>query len=437
MDMKDLIALGDKLLYIDEPKFRQIVELLEQMGDHPDIQQTIAVIRPRMVELRVHRRPTMKRLFCDPFEDLFETFGKNDPLPLSVIERALMNSLWPVVETQIGRPKLKAYHGALQDGPQRDNLAEAFWVEAASVVAALASNTEAGRFDDALDLRLNPDRVRAIADIAMIMSIAAEIRDLKAVLSPKPVSKLHKDHLDGIRDLGRRVARARPDALKIFILLAASRLSNPSALLGGLHDMDFGQKPTERAKLFMELTDTVVGQIEDRSRSLKATPDAQADRLAVADLAVDLIASLDATRNAMELSRNKSFDQRLKEVRGSIHEMVRSQILDNADGGIVGALTAMNGGVNDRAQILQAENQARALRKCASIADTLGLRGELKTVTQKATTSLTEQARKSLGGGATAGGSRTGYTAIRMIELLSGPAEANKLMDDILNGGRR
>ena len=437
MEVKDLVALGEKLLYLDEQKFRQIVELLEQMGDHPDIQRTIAIIRPRMMELRITRKPTLKRLFCDPFEDLFERYGKDDPVPLSVIERALMNSLWPLVEKQIGREALKGYRGALHDGPQRDSIADAFWAATAAAIAEIGAATEAGRFDEALDLRLNPDRVRAIADIAIILSIAPEVRDLKAVLAPAPVTILHKDHLDGIQSIGRRVARSRPDALKIFILLAASRLSDPSALLGGLWDMDLGQKPADRAALFVALTDTVVAQMEDRSRTFKNSPETVPDRMAVADLAIDLVASLNATRNAMEQSRNKSFDQRLKEMRGSVHDMVKTQVIKDADTGIVAALGALDGGSNDRAQLAQAENQARALRKCATIADALGLRGELKDVTQKTTASLTEKAKQSLRGGAPANGSRAGYTAVRMIELLAGPAEANKVMDEIMSGGRR
>jgi len=446
MEIQDLIALGDKLLYIDEPKFRQIVELLEQMGDHPDIRRTIAIIRPRMVELRIHRRPTLKRLFCDPFEDLFETF-KADPAPLSVIERALMNGLWPLVETTIGKEGLKVHRGALQDGPQRNELAEAFWAECAGIVAGIAATAagDAGRRDGPMDLRLTPDRMRALADIATILSIAPEVRDLKAALSPKPVSKLHQDHLEGIQEAGRRVARSHPEALKLFVLLAASRMANPSALLGGLWEMDLGQKPVDRATLFMDLSGTVMAQIEDRSRSLKASPERVPDRMAVADLAVDLIASLDATRDAMEQSRNKSFDQRLKQVRGSVHEMVRTQVLQDAETGIVAALGGLDGGADDRTRLAQAESQARALRKCSTIAEQLGLRGELREMTQKTTATLTEKARQALGRGGVngggvggvGGGARSGYTAIRMIELLAGSAEANKVMDEILNGGRR
>lgn len=437
MEMKDLVALGDKLLDIDEPKFRQIVDLLEQMNDHPDIQRTIAVIRPRLVELRLHRRPTLKRLFCDPFEDLFEALGKADPVPLSVIERSLMNSLWPLVEAEVGKEHVRAFRPALQDGPERKALTEAFWGECAAAVSKIAEGAVSGHFSEALDLRMNPNRIRALADIAIILSIAPEIMELKAALSPKPVPKLHGDHIEAIQTIGRRLSRARPESLKIFILLAASRLTDPSVLLSGLWDMDLGQKPADRAALFMQLSGTVVAQIEDRSRHWQDTP--ASDRMAVADLALDLVASLDATRTAMEHSRNKEFDQRLKQVRSSVHAMVKSQVLQDADAGIVAAVGALDncaiGASEGRAQLAQAENHARALRKCATIADTLGLRGELREMTQKTTASLTEKAQQALAG--PAGSTRTGYTAIRMIELIAGPAEANKIMDDIMSGGRR
>lgn len=436
MEMRDLVALGDKLMDIDEAKFRQVVGLLEQMNDHPDIQRTIAVIRPRLVELRLSRRPTLKRLFCDPFEDLFEALGKADPVPLSVIERSLMNGLWPLVEAEIGKDRLRAYRPALEEGAEHKALRETFWTESAAAVAKIAEGAVAGHFSEPLDLRMNPNRTRALADIAVILSIASEVAELKAALSPKPVPKLHADHIEAIQAIGRRLSRVRPDALKIFVLLAASRLTNPSVLLSGLWDMDLGQKSADRAALFMSLSGTVVAQIEDRSRAGQSA--GNADRMAVADLALDLVATLDATRAAMEQSRNKEFDQRLKQVRSSVHSMVKTQVLQDADAGIVSAIGALDGGGDvreGRAQLAQAENHARALRKCATIADSLGLRGELREMTQKTTASLTERAQKELAG--PAGNARTGYTAIRMIELIAGPAEANKIMDGIMNGGRR
>ncbi|MBK1842635.1 hypothetical protein JHL17_35100 [Azospirillum sp. YIM B02556] len=433
MEMRDLVALGDKLLDIDEAKFRQVVDLLERMNDHPDILRTIAVIRPRLIELRLNRRPTLKRLFCDPFEDLFEALGKADPVPLSVIERALMNSLWPLVEAEIGKERLRAFRPALQYGPERKALSEAFWTECAAAVSKIAEGAISGHYSDALELRMNPDRTRALADIATILSIAPDVIELKAALSPKPVPKLHADHMEAIQTIGRRISRARPAALKIFVLLAASRLTDPSVLLSGLWDMDLGQKPADRASLFMSLSGTVVAQIEERSRAWQTA--AGGDRMAVADLALHLVASLDATRAAMEHSRNKEFDRRLKDIRSSVHAMVNTQVLQDADAGIVAAIGALDGGSDGRAQLVRAENHARALRKCATIADSLGLRGELREMTRKTTVTLTEKAQQALAG--PAGNPRTGYTAIRMIELIAGPAEANKIMDGIMSGGRR
>ncbi|CAO3430835.1 hypothetical protein [Azospirillum endophyticum] len=433
MEMRDLVALGDKLLDIDEAKFRQVVDLLERMNDHPDILRTIAVIRPRLIELRLNRRPTLKRLFCDPFEDLFEALGKADPVPLSVIERSLMNSLWPLVEAEIGKDRLGAFRPALHYGPERKALSEAFWTECAAAVSKIAEGAVSGHYSEALELRMNPDRTRALADIATILSIAPDVMEMKAALSPKPVPKLHADHVEAIQTIGRRISRAKPAALKIFVLLAASRLTDPSVLLSGLWDMDLGQKPADRASLFMSLSGTVVAQIEERSRAWRTA--AGGDRMAVADLALHLVASLDATRAAMEHSRNRDFDRRLKDIHKSVHAMVNTQVLQDADAGIVAAIGALDGDSDGRAQLVRAENHARALRKCATIADSLGLRGELREMTRKTTASLTEKAQQALG--RPAGNPRTGYTAIRMIELIAGPAEANKIMDGIMNGGRR
>ncbi|QCN97848.1 hypothetical protein D3093_22085 (plasmid) [Azospirillum argentinense] len=433
-DPKALLSLGTKLLDIDEARFRQVVDLLQQIGDHPEVRHTFSLIRPRLAEVRPRRRATFKRLFCEPFEDLFQLPTGNQPAPLNKVDRDAVNALWPLVEGQIGKERLRGVAGALGDGAARAEPARAFWSMASAAVAGILEQTETGRFADELGLRLNPDRIRTLEDIARILTIAQPVAELKAVLSPKPIQKLHKDHLDGIQAIGRQVARGRPEALKLFILLAAARLSDPSILLGNLWDMDLGQKSSDRAALFLDLSGTVVAQIEERSRGVASAAGGTVDRMAAATLAVDLVASLEATRNAMEHSRNKDFDQRLKIIRNSVHELVRTQVLDGAETEILSAVETMTPGT-DTARMVQAENQARALRKCSTIADTLGLRGALKSVTQQATASLTGTARQSLADGV--GDARTGYTAIRMIELIAGPAEANQIMDDILRGGRR
>ena len=432
-DPYTLLGLGTKLLDIDEPRFRQVVDLLQQIGDLPEVQHTFSLIRPRLAEVRPKRRPTFKRLFCEPFEDLFQLPAGNQPAPLNKIDRRAVNSLWPLVEGQIGKERLRGVTDALGDGASRVEPARAFWSMASAAVTGILEETAAGRFVDELGLRQAPNRLGVIEDVARILTIAQPVAELKAILSPKPIQKLHKDHLEGIQTIGRQVARSRPESLKLFILLAAARLTDPSILLGSLWDMDFGQKSSDRAALFLELSGTVVAQIEERSRGVAATA-GTVDRMAAANLAVDLVTSLESTRNAMEYSRNKDFDQRLKTIRNSVHELVRTQVLDGAETEILSAVETLDPGAGPE-RMVQAENQARALRKCSTIADTLGLRGELKSVTQQTTTSLTGTARQSLAEGV--GDARTGYTAIRMIELMAGPAEANQIMDEILGTERR
>lgn len=181
-------------------------------------------------------------------------------------------------------------------------------------------------------------------------------------------------------------------------------------------------------------------QIESRVRVLKdaaAHDDGKPDRLAAADLAVDLVNSLDATRGAMEVSRRSEFDKRLKDIRGAVHEMVRTQVLNEADGSIIAGIAPTAGGLPDRESLLRAENHARALRKCAVVADSLGLRTELRTVTDRTIGTLTSSARQALGSAGTIGaGSKAGYTAVRLIELIAGPTEANRVLTDILEKGR-
>ncbi|HYH19075.1 MAG TPA: hypothetical protein VD995_10695 [Azospirillum sp.] len=434
-----ILALGDTLLEIDEGKFRQVVGLLEHMGDHPDVLRTFSMIRPRLAELRPKRRPTLKRLFCDPFEDLFDPLLPDEKTPVNTIERAVINHLWPLVEEQLGSDTLAAFTASHRDAVDSGNaaalseVAEAFWATSAEAVRTIAALLETGRLTEAMDLRINPERMRAVQDIATALSIAPALAGLKRALAPKPLAKLHHDHLDEVQEIGRKLAKADGPALKVFVLVAAARLADPSLLLGALWHMDFGQKSSDRATLFAELSGSVVSQIEDRARVLGAGKPGAADRLAVADLAAGLVASLDATRKAMEVSRRSEFDQRLKQVRGAVHEMVRTQLLAGAETDILGTVGATTG----KEEVKQAENHARALRKCATIADSLGLRTELRQVTEKTVSALTGAAQQVFGGSPEAAADpRAGYAAIRMIELISGPVEANRILGEILDRAR-
>lgn len=442
MGAEDLTILGQQLLYIDERKFREVVSLLEHMGHHPDVQKTFSLIRPRLAEVKPRRRPTLKRVFCEPFEDLFEPPMPGDRSPVDAIERVVVNRLWPLVEAEMGAERTGDLTARLKsaDGPDLEQLSLELWAAGAEAVAAVTAQFEAGRLADELEIRLNHGRVRQLQHVGHALAAAGGIVALKKVLAPKPLARLHDDHLEAVQKIGKALARTRPEALRVLVLVAAARLSDPAMLLGSLWSLDFGQKPAERAALFAEVSGGVVAQIEDRVRTLRVAAthgDGKPDRLAAADLAVDLVTSLDATRGAMETSRRSEFDKRLKDIRGAVHEMVRTQVLQEADGSILAGMGSPDGGLPDRDTMLRAENHARALRKCAVVADSLGLRTELRAVTDRTLGTLATSAREALGSAGKVGaGAKAGYTAVRLIELIAGPTEANRVLTEILDKGR-
>lgn len=445
-----LLALGGRLMDIDEGRFRQVVGLLEHMADHPEVRRTFSLIRPRLAAVRPRRRPALKRLFCQPFEDLFPPFDPAAPKPPRTIERDLVNRLWPLVERHAGPERMAALNARLQSADGAPvalaTIRQELWAIGAEATDHIARQAEIGRLMEELDARINPGRVAAVTDIAHLMAVAPELHELQELLTPKPLPKLHPDHLEGIRRLGRRVVRERPGALTVFVLAAAARLAEPARLLPALPGLDFGLQGAARAGLFLALGDGIVASIEEQAARMAA--DGAADgaakaagnggRLAVADLAVHLAAGLEATRDALGATPRPEFEPRLKRVRAALHELVRAQVLDGAGPSILAALTPPTETDTGRERLLEAENHARALRKCSTVADGLGMRTEVRAVTDSTVASLSGAARTAFAdsGGEPMRAGPVGFQAIRMVELIAGPAEANRIMTGILNTTR-
>lgn len=441
-DTASLLALGGTLMDIDEGRFRQVVGLLEHMADHPEVRKTFSLIRPRLAAVRPQRRPALKRLFCQPFEDLFPPFDAKAPKPPRVIERDLVNRLWPLIERHAGPDRMSALNARLQaaagDPVALATIRQELWAIGAEATDHIARQAEIGRLMEELDARINPGRVAAVTDVAHLMAVAPELHELQELLAPKPLPKLHPEHLDGIQRLGRRVVRERPEALAAFVLAASARLSDPARLLPALPGLDFGLRGADRAGAFLALSDGIVASIEEQAARMAADGAGSGGRLAVADLAVHLAAGLDATRTALGTTPRPEFEPRLKRVRAALHDLIRTQVLEDAGPSILSALTPPTETDRGRERLLGAEDHARALRKCSTVAEGLGMRTEVRTVTDSAVASLTDTARSAFAasGGEPMKAGPAGFQAIRMVELIAGPAEANRIMSGILNAAR-
>lgn len=441
-DLSSLPEIGDRLLTIDEDRFREVVDLMGQLGEHPEVVQAFSAIRPRLTIIRPRRVPTWKRLFCEPFEDLFA-------VETDRMDRSLINCLWPHVEAAIGSADLRAMTRALRSEKDQKQTIRAFWLRAAEATGNIASHLAAGaKFAD-LGPHEHANRDAIIADIVISLLIAPQLADLKQVLSPKPVHRLHEDHLEGLQNLARRVNRAHADAMPLFLRLAAARLADPAMMLGSILAIDLPAITHSRDDMFHSLGETVVSQMEERAIDLinrleaaspknQSAENAASTRLHVTEDAIGLIQHLESARHAMEVGRDLRFDRRLKSMRERMRVLVREQVLSGIGEDILAGSAASRGTCTTPAakaekfrQVLAAEENARALRKCAAVADQLGLRDEVAEMSNATTQRLVTTATRCLRPEEGAPDHSGGYAAIRMIELIVGSVEANRILEEI------
>ncbi len=445
-----LPKLEHKLLDIPDDKFVEVVRLLERVRDHPDVRQTFAIIRPRLAQVRPDRRPTLKRVMCMPFEDLLESFSGID-MPLGRIERRVIGPVWRLIEDSTDRALFERFDRQVQGTAPGDrnalvNIGCRLWPLAARILRnALADEA-------ALLLRLNGDAglLRQVGDIAAFLELGPIVEALKGDLSPKPLAEVEGRHLAAIEQAVQAAARQATGLVYHTLLVAASRLATPADLLTVLHDLDLGKARREQPALFAQISGLVVSNLEERTARLDgqeqgasvgtsaiATPEAA---IAIAER---LIASVNTTNAVMDLLREPVYRGRLDAVKAAVGAMVSDSILKTAPDGILSAVPApVPGGrplVDETSQIA-AEDHARALRRCAALADTLGLQQSVNDTLKAMSNGLIVRAQALLDDyprlagkpdDAEAAGLNLFY-ALRLLEMVAGPTKADQLRVAIL-----
>jgi len=460
-----LPGLESRLFDIPEDKFIEVVRLLERVRDHPEVRQTFAAIRPRLVQVRPNRRPTLKRVLCMPFEDVLESFGGVD-VPLGRIERRVIDPVWRLV-TECG-------DGALIDRLDRQvqetapgnlnalrNIGRRLWPMAAQALRGAvegAGEPDTGRQALWRSLLGDEEMRRQLLDVAAFLEIGLTIESLKDALAPKPLAALDDVHVDAIGQAAQAVARQSAGLVYHLLLVAASRMANPADLLAVLNDMDFGKARREQPVIFAQLSGLVVTNLEERSARLEdkdrgtghgagpgggAAVAAFAPEEAVA-IAERLVAGIDTTSAVMDVLADPLYRERLDAVKLSVRSMVSGAVLDTAPAGILTAVPApaANGRpapVDEDAQAA-AEDHARALRRCEGLAGALGLHEPLKDALASMEKGLMARAQALLADypqvAADPDDAETAemnlFYALRLLELVAGPAKADRLRTAIM-----
>ncbi len=446
-----LPTLEHRLLAIPDDKFLEVVRLLERVRDHPDVQQTFASIRPRLVQMRPERRPTLKRVLCMPFEDVLESFGGAD-VPLGRIERRAIDPMWGIIEDCADRHALDQLDRQVQGVAPGDhngmlNIGRRLWPLAAQT---LRSVMESDGSRHVLWRRLHGDEDlrRQVIDAAVFLDIGLSIEALKSDMSPKPLPELEDRHVAVIEQAAQAVARQNVAAVYSLLLVAAARLAAPADLLRVLNDLDLGKARRDQPVIFAQLSGLVVSNLEERTARLEpkagAPPTAVASPEAAMALAERLVASVATTNAVMDLLNEPIYRERLEAVKTAVGAMVTGAVLDTASDGILSAIPVPMPGaapVVDEAAQAAAEDHARALRRCEGLADTLGLRQAVSDTLKRMGQGVSVRAQALLKDYPQMAGDADAaelaelnlFYALRLLELVAGPAKADPLRLAILS----
>jgi hypothetical protein len=446
-----LPTLEHRLLAIPDDKFLEVVRLLERVRDHPDVQQTFASIRPRLVQMRPERRPTLKRVLCMPFEDVLESFGGAD-VPLGRIERRVIDPMWGIIEDCADRHAFDQLDRQVQEVAPGDhngmlNIGRRLWPLA---VQTLRTVMESDGSRHVLWRRLHGDEDlrRQVIDAAVFLDIGLSIEALKSDLSPKPLPELEDRHVAVIEQAAQAVARQNAAAVYSLLLVAAARLAAPADLLRVLNDLDLGKARRDQPVIFAQLSGLVVSNLEERTARLEpkaGTPStAVASPEAAMAMAERLIASVTTTNAVMDLLNEPIYRERLEAVKAAVGAMVTGAVLDTASDGILSAIAVPKPGAApevDEAAQAAAEDHARALRRCEGLADALGLRQAVSDTLKRMGQGVSVRAQALLkdypqmAGDADAAESAelNLFYALRLLELVAGPAKADPLRLAILS----
>lgn len=436
-----LSGLRGRVLDLPDPKFLEIVGLLERVGDHPRVRETMGAMRARLVHMRPPRRLNLRRIFCDPFEDLLDS-PTSLALPIKRLDRSIIEPIWRLVEARLGDATLDPLRrtaAKLSDGDfvERHTLGCRLWPLAAKALRAIAEEIQADpRCEPRRVLGAFDDPAARVNEIADFLDVGHPITEAKALISPKP-AEFEDETATALAHLVQDAARHAPERALNLLLVAGSRLRRPADMVAALSGMDFGPARRERSRIFAALSGMIVDSLETGGARSGAR---DLDPAKATDLARRLLDGLSSARDLMDAVSEREFDPRLESVRGTIRDLVRRKVIDAVPGALIASLPAIDEGTGGTAPIDEAawetaEENAVALRRCRDLAPELDLDAALDDATVALTGALSErvaaftEALVASGDEAAESGLSFG---LRLIEILEGPGVGSEARERAL-----
>jgi len=440
---------------LDDEKLRQIVSLLEAALERPDGAAAGAMLeqlRPKLIEARPPRRLTLRRLFCQPFEDMLVDSTPSGHL-VGRIPRSAILPTWNLFLERGDRDVIDRAQSNLADGTAVAAALDHFVSVIKAELAEAAAFATKGR---SLLLRLGGEaHYLALEVMVGAVSIARQIGQLKAALPPKPIAEFKDNHLDALAAILNQILKTAPDRIATALFVVMARMAEPWKIATVLENLAATGRFRSSAGINEFSSAALVARLETQVQDVQAlaesaTKPAAPDQpppskgeaaAALALEAGEAVQSLAGTREALEKAGNKAQLRGLERARQVLREVVDANIVDGAAAAIVGAVSRSGPTMSlsappDPAVVRTAELRAVALKRSAAFADLLTLEGDVADNLRRATEGVEKAASELFGQirrGNPQGSSREAARAhvmsrARLMELLAGPEKAEQLL---------
>ena len=429
-----LVSLG-----LPDDKLLGVLALVEQVPDRDQVREVLDKMRPRLVKLRPPRPITAQRLLFRPVEDLFDP-PERYRAKIGRLSRHTIHACWMIVSNLIDRKVLERAEKTLKtiDDTNHTELYAVglpFWVAAGKALAGfLEADTSVGkRKVGSESVTITDDIRQQLTDIADILAIAAEVETAKLNLPEKPIQTLSQVDTEFLTAVITRLGAESTRKVQTFILVVLARMSRPGELLGLLSEASLPCSTNDRNSLVKAVGTTALAKLVCEVQDMRQAKIKTSDPVEGTQAAEQMVSRLVSLEKTLGGTRDRAVVDQIQTARREIGTYVVDTLAVKADEALFEHLRAapegdVRGGVKEPSieQVENAEKSAISLKRCARIAESVGVRREMeKKLTVVCTQLETEAAAPNLEDEAR---ERHLIRSVRLIELIAGPDEAQRVL---------
>lgn len=409
----------------------------------------LSLLRPRLAEVRAPRVFTPQRMLCVPFEDML-VFNDPDPKISGKIARPAIGILWNLVTQELLPDEWKKVATAFSKAQKNDDEetkrleASTMWRIASQAVREHLDSfgSDQGEVRQLAKKMGGTRRLEDVREMTYVLAIADEIEACKRALPRKPILNFEPKHVTVIKRYYDKIVEEKPGHELYFLLAIMGRLLQPFPILKVIRALSRKLDDTLTSKSDLGIAgDIVISALEEDAEAVaEVGEDKKADEMLVIEKARRFAAAFKGITGDIGIRRDGEWGKRMYAARGEVSNAVDNLILNGAEDTVEKVIPRRNRALipnfssfPDEDLYEASERRARALGETMRIADQIGL--------QSACQSKVNTLRKDLEGYAAkiieqlpkvaeenkAEATAHLYTAVRLVELIANPDEADLL----------